>query len=89
MERAMILSGGGARGAFQVGVWRYLSEIGWRPELVCGSSVGASPEENSGESQEANPADEGAGGESTEDSTGNEEAASEQPTGSESSPDEE
>jgi NTE family protein len=41
MERAMILSGGGARGAFQIGVWQYLSEIGWRPELVCGSSVGA------------------------------------------------
>lgn len=40
MERAMVLSGGGARGAFQVGVWRYLSEIGWRPQLICGTSVG-------------------------------------------------
>ncbi len=40
MKRAMILSGGGARGAFQVGVWQYLSEIGWRPQLICGTSVG-------------------------------------------------
>jgi NTE family protein len=41
MERALVLSGGGARGAFQVGVWEYLLEIGWRPELICGTSVGA------------------------------------------------
>ncbi len=40
MERALILSGGGARGAFQAGVWQYLSEIGWRPDLICGTSVG-------------------------------------------------
>lgn len=41
MERALILSGGGARGAFQVGVLKYLEEIGWKPDLVCGTSVGA------------------------------------------------
>ncbi len=41
MERALILSGGGARGSFQVGVMRYLTEIGWKPDLICGTSIGA------------------------------------------------
>jgi NTE family protein len=41
MTKALILSGGGARGAFQVGVMKFLEEIGWKPDLVCGTSVGA------------------------------------------------
>lgn len=41
MKRALVLSGGGARGAFQVGVMKYLSEINWKPDLICGTSVGA------------------------------------------------
>jgi NTE family protein len=41
MKRALILSGGGARGTFQIGVWKYLLEIGWIPDLICGTSVGA------------------------------------------------
>ncbi|MEE4114412.1 MAG: patatin-like phospholipase family protein, partial [Desulfobacteraceae bacterium] len=41
MKRALILSGGGARGAFQVGVWKYLREIKWIPDLICGTSIGA------------------------------------------------
>jgi NTE family protein len=41
MKRALILSGGGARGAFQVGVMKYLNEINWTPDLICGTSVGA------------------------------------------------
>ncbi len=41
IERALILSGGGARGAYHVGVIRYLNEIGWKPDLVCGTSIGA------------------------------------------------
>lgn len=41
MERALILSGGGARGAFQVGVLKFLEETGWKPDLICGTSVGA------------------------------------------------
>lgn len=40
-NRALILSGGGARGAYQVGVWKYLQELGWKPDLICGTSVGA------------------------------------------------
>ncbi|MCP5104991.1 MAG: patatin-like phospholipase family protein, partial [bacterium] len=41
MERALILSGGGARGAFHVGVLQYLEEKNWRPDLICGTSIGA------------------------------------------------
>jgi NTE family protein len=41
MKRALILSGGGARGAFQIGVWKYLKEQNWTPDLICGTSVGA------------------------------------------------
>jgi NTE family protein len=41
MKKGLILSGGGARGAFQVGVWKYLREINWTPDLICGTSIGA------------------------------------------------
>jgi NTE family protein len=41
VKRALVLSGGAARGAFQVGVFLYLEERGWRPDLICGSSIGA------------------------------------------------
>jgi NTE family protein len=41
IRRALILSGGGGRGAYQVGVWRRLQEIGWQPDIVCGTSIGA------------------------------------------------
>lgn len=38
--RALVLAGGGARGSYQVGVWRALSELGWRPDIITGTSVG-------------------------------------------------
>lgn len=41
VRRALILSGGGGRGAYQVGVWRRLQEIGWQPDLICGTSIGS------------------------------------------------
>lgn len=41
MKKALILTGGGARGAFHVGVWKYLQEQKWRPDLICGTSIGA------------------------------------------------
>ncbi len=41
MKRALILAGGGARGSFQIGVWKYLVSIGWKPDMICGTSVGA------------------------------------------------
>lgn len=41
MKKALILSGGGARGAFQIGVWKYLKEKNWIPDIICGTSIGA------------------------------------------------
>jgi len=38
---ALVLEGGGARGAYQVGAWKALSENGIRYNAVAGSSVGA------------------------------------------------
>ena len=40
-DRALILSGGGARGAYEIGVWKHLCEMTWRPDLICGTSVGS------------------------------------------------
>ena len=40
-RRALVLAGGGARGSYQVGVWRALTELGWRPSLITGTSVGS------------------------------------------------
>lgn len=37
----VVLSGGGALGAYQVGVLRVLEAVGLRPKIVCGLSVGA------------------------------------------------
>ncbi len=39
--RAIVLSGGGAKGSYQIGVWRALRELGISYEIVCGTSVGA------------------------------------------------
>ena len=36
-----MLAGGGARGSYQVGVWRALTELGWRPQIITGTSVGS------------------------------------------------
>src|SRR6185437_5852056 len=38
---AFVLSGGGARGALQVGMLKSLMEHGERPDLIVGTSVGA------------------------------------------------
>lgn len=40
-KRALVLSGGGGRGAYHIGVLEYLEATGWRPDLIIGSSVGA------------------------------------------------
>jgi len=37
----LVLGGGGARGAYQIGVWRALEELGISFEMVSGTSVGA------------------------------------------------
>ncbi len=39
--RTLILSGGGGRGAFHAGVYRYLEESSWQPDIVVGTSIGA------------------------------------------------
>jgi NTE family protein len=39
--RALVLSGGGGRGAYQVGVLRFLEEHEWYPDVVVGTSIGA------------------------------------------------
>lgn len=39
--RALVLSGGGGFGAYQVGAWRALAEANWRPDVVLGTSIGA------------------------------------------------
>lgn len=38
---ALVLGGGGARGAYQIGVWQALRELGIEIDFVCGTSVGA------------------------------------------------
>jgi len=40
-KRALVLSGGGGRGAYHVGVLRFLEEHEWRPDIVVGTSIGA------------------------------------------------
>ena len=40
-KRILVLSGGGGRGAYHVGVLEYLEKVGWQPDVIVGSSVGA------------------------------------------------
>lgn len=38
--RALVLAGGGAKGSYQIGVWRALQELDWVPAIITGASVG-------------------------------------------------
>ena len=38
---ALVLAGGGARGAYEVGVWQAMAELGMKIHIVTGSSVGS------------------------------------------------
>jgi NTE family protein len=40
-KTALVLGGGGSRGAYEIGVWQALRELGIRIDIVTGSSVGA------------------------------------------------
>lgn len=40
-KRALVLAGGGSRGAYQIGVWKALRELGIDFHIITGSSVGA------------------------------------------------
>ncbi len=39
--RALVLSGGGGRGAFECGVIERLTELGWQPDVLVGTSIGS------------------------------------------------
>ena len=41
IKRALVLSGGGGRGAYQAGVCKVLAEKPWQPDLVLANSIGA------------------------------------------------
>lgn len=41
MKRAVVLSGGGAKGAYEVGVWQAMRETDFVPDVITGTSVGA------------------------------------------------
>ncbi len=40
-SRALVLSGGGGRGAYHVGAFRFLEEHDWCPDIIVGTSIGA------------------------------------------------
>ena len=40
MKRALVFSGGGSRGAYEIGAWKALDEMGIRFQSVYGASIG-------------------------------------------------
>lgn len=41
MKRAFVLGGGGSKGAYEIGVWKALDELGMHFDIVTGTSIGA------------------------------------------------
>lgn len=41
MKRGLILGGGGAKGAYEIGVWKAINELDIHIDAVCGTSIGA------------------------------------------------
>lgn len=41
MKRAIVLSGGGGKGAYQIGFWKAIRELGINYDIVTGTSIGA------------------------------------------------
>ena len=41
MKRAIVLGGGGSKGAYQIGAWKALRELGVEYDIVTGTSIGA------------------------------------------------
>ena len=41
MKKALVLAGGGARGAYEIGVWMALKELDYNYDIITGTSVGA------------------------------------------------
>ncbi len=40
-QLGLVFGGGGARGAYEVGVWQAMEELGIQAQIVCGTSIGA------------------------------------------------
>ena len=40
-KKGVVLCGGGAKGAYQIGVWKALKKLNFNPDVVTGTSVGA------------------------------------------------
>lgn len=40
-KRALVFGGGGAKGSFEIGVWKALDQLDYFPDIVTGTSVGA------------------------------------------------
>lgn len=40
-KRAVVLSGGGAKGGYQIGAWQALRELNFLPDIITGTSVGS------------------------------------------------
>ncbi|HMV13232.1 MAG TPA: patatin-like phospholipase family protein [Nitrosomonas sp.] len=56
-KKALILSGGGAKGCFEVGAVKQLWSKGWRPDIICGVSVGALNAAKLAERKDTSPAE--------------------------------
>ena len=41
MDYGLVFAGGGVRGAYHIGVWRAIEELGIKISSVCGASIGA------------------------------------------------
>ena len=41
MKTALVLGGGGSRGAYEIGVWKALNELNIHADIVTGTSIGA------------------------------------------------
>lgn len=41
MKKALVLGGGGSKGAYEIGVWKALDELGIQFDIVTGTSIGA------------------------------------------------
>ncbi|PRY83842.1 patatin-like phospholipase family protein [Alkalibacterium olivapovliticus] len=40
-KRALVFGGGGSKGSYEIGVWKALDELEYKPDIVTGTSVGA------------------------------------------------
>ena len=41
MKTAIVLSGGGGKGAYQIGFWKAIRQLGIKYDIVTGTSIGA------------------------------------------------